>query len=117
MAAVQDPNAFYGVQWGKGGYRTTGLQADYDGDGRDDLTVAGNVSGFWVWFILRSNTNTFSAIQFGLSSDIPVTGADYVGDGRAEITVIRTYAGQQPARSSTYFGGDSDTGALVFAQD
>jgi hypothetical protein len=70
-----------------------------------------------VWFILHSSTNTFSAVRFGLPEDKPTTGADYNGDGRAEITVIRTYDSQLPARSNTYYAGDSITGALVVAQD
>lgn len=71
-----------------------------------------------MWFILRSNTNTFSAVRFGSAeSDLPVTGADYNGDGRAEITVIRRYFDLQTERSNTYFAGDSNTGALVLAQD
>jgi hypothetical protein len=117
--AASNPSAFYGVQWGLQSDIAAGYNADYDGDGRDDLTVFRRDSSTnnLVWFILRSNTNTFSAVRFGLISDIAVTGADYNGDGRAEITVIRTYPNQQPARSNTYFAGDSNTGALVLAQD
>lgn len=111
-----NPNVFYGVQWGLQSDIAAGYEADYDGDGRDDLTVFRRDSSTnnLVWLILRSNTNTFSAVRFGLTSDLPVKGADYNGDGRAEITVIRN---RNTSTASTYFAGDSSTGALVLAQD
>lgn len=111
-----NPSAFYGVQWGA--YLDFPMIGDYDGDGRADLTVARrNFSdGSLAWFILRSQTNTFNAVNFGASSDIATPGADYNGDGRDEITVIRTYPDPQ-TRASTYYAGDSNTGALVLAQD
>lgn len=112
--ATSNPSAFYGVRWGVSpDFPRIG---DYDGDGRDDLTVTRRDSGNIVWFFLHSNTNTFSAVRFGLSSDMAANGADYNGDGRDEITVIRTYPNPQ-VRASTYFAGDSSTGALVLAQD
>lgn len=127
-----NPNAFYGVQWGLSG-DFAGREADYDGDGRDDLTVVrlepipaqgDPYRAAMVWFVLRSGTNTFSAIRFGeypigfmpsSPADIPVVGADYNGDGRAEITVIRDYLYNEG--NNTYFAGDSTTGALVLAQN
>lgn len=95
-----------------------GLEADYDGDGRDDLTVVRDGGAGLSWFFLRSATNTVGAIRFGASGfttgggDIPIAGADYNGDGRAELTVIRN----NPTGADTYFAGDSNTGALVLAQ-
>lgn len=111
---VGNPSAFYGVRWGT--FPDLPRIGDYDGDGRTDLTVVRRDAGTLVWFILRSQTNTFNAIRFGLDSDLAVPGADYNGDGRDEVTVIRTYPNPQ-VRSSTYFAGDSNTGDLVLAQD
>lgn len=101
-------------QWGT--FPDMALLGDYDGDGRDDLTIARSNSGSLVWYILRSGTGTLGVVTFGSSSDFAVSGADYNGDGRDEVTVIRKYPPQQQ-RSSTYFAGDSVTGAVVVAQD
>ena len=59
------------------------------------------------WFILRSQTNTFNAVHFGLNTDLILPGADYNGDGRDEVTVVRTDL-EQTGRS-IYFAGDSNS--------
>jgi hypothetical protein len=110
-----NPSALYQVQWGLAGSDLP-VTGDYDGDGRTDITVVRRDSGMYVWYILRSQTNTFNAVHFGLNTDLILPGADYNGDGRDEVTVVRTDF-NQPGRSSTYFAGDSSTGALVQAQD
>ncbi|HEX8251134.1 MAG TPA: beta-propeller fold lactonase family protein, partial [Pyrinomonadaceae bacterium] len=58
-------------------------RADFDGDGKTDLSVyrAGS------WFIQRS-TAGFLAAQFGTNTD-KIAPADYDGDGRADIAVWR----------------------------
>ncbi len=60
--------------------------ADFNGDGADDL-------GLW-----RSSNSSFyiyniSAVAYGLSGDIPVTG-DYNGDGRADYAIWRPSSGR-----------------------
>lgn len=112
-------NSFQGVQFGLS-TDFAGLEADYDGDGRDDFTVVRDTGVNLTWFILRSSNNTVAVINFGLSGftrgngtgDIPIAGADYNGDGRADITVIRN----NPSGGDTYFVGDSTTGTLILAQ-
>ena len=70
-------------QWG--GFGDTPVQAaDYDGDGRADLTVRRGS----VWYILQSQTNDLRVVQFGLISDKAVP-ADYDGDGKADVAVVR----------------------------
>jgi uncharacterized delta-60 repeat protein len=58
---------------------------DFDGDGKDDLTVYRPSDR--VWYVNQS-TNGFFSTQFGLSTDKPVV-RDYDGDGRADIAVFR----------------------------
>jgi hypothetical protein len=59
------------------------MVGDYDGDSKADQAVYR--SG--IWYILGS-TQGFSAVEFGIASDIPVA-ADYDGDGKADIAVFR----------------------------
>ena len=58
-------------------------RADFDGDGKTDLSVyrAGE------WFIQRS-TAGFLAAQFGINTDKPAPG-DYDGDGKTDLAVWR----------------------------
>lgn len=107
---VGNPGANYGVRWGASPDRPA--LGDYDGDGRDDLTIVRTDAGALVWWILYSATNTYSSTRFGSSADLPISGADYNGDGRAEITVLRLAANQP----TVYFAGDSLTGAIVQTQ-
>ena len=63
---------------------------DYDLDGKTDIVVFRPSDR--VWYTLFSSNGTFSAIQHGLSTDIPVAG-DYNGDGRFDIAVWRPSVG------------------------
>jgi len=64
--------------------------ADFDGDGRSDLSV------FWpgggLWTLLNSAANTVVERQWGWSEVVPVP-ADYMGDGQADIAVYHRAAG------------------------
>jgi hypothetical protein len=59
-------------------------QADFDGDGRSDITVYQH----GTWFILRSSDGGITSVDWGTAQDIPVP-ADYDGDGKADIAVYR----------------------------
>ena len=59
--------------------------ADFDGDGRSDITIYRD----GIWFILRSIDGAGTTTGWGgLAQDIPVP-QDYDGDGKADIAVYR----------------------------
>ena len=59
--------------------------ADFDGDGRADISVFRPSDRVWY---LNQSTAGFSATQFGLSTD-KITPADFDGDGKTDIAVFR----------------------------
>lgn len=60
-------------------------RADFDGDGRTDISVFRNNEG--NWYINRSS-GSFAEQKWGLENDIPIPG-DYDGDQRTDIAVYR----------------------------
>lgn len=82
-------------------------RADFDGDGRTDLSVFRATEGNWY---LNRSTQGFTGVNFGLASDIPAPG-DFDGDGKADIAVWRatdgvwyTLSSSTGTFSSTQFG-------------
>jgi hypothetical protein len=64
---------------------------DFDADGKVDITVWRPGTG--TWYVLASGTpGTYSAIQWGLPSDVPVSG-DYDADAKTDIAVWRPETG------------------------
>ncbi|MCY7376466.1 MAG: DUF1906 domain-containing protein [Pyrinomonadaceae bacterium] len=68
--------------------------ADFDGDGKSDVSVFRAETN--SWYVLNSSNSTFSAIAFGSGSDILAPG-DYDGDGKTDTAVFR------PADGNWYF--------------
>ena len=60
-------------------------RADFDGDGRTDLSVFRGSEG--IWYANRSSLG-FSAIRFGLAGDRLVPG-DYDGDNKTDAAIFR----------------------------
>ncbi len=60
-------------------------RADFDGDGKTDLSVFRPADGNWY---LLGSTQGFTATHFGDAADIPAPG-DFDGDGKTDISVFR----------------------------
>ncbi|MEJ7698996.1 MAG: VCBS repeat-containing protein [Pyrinomonadaceae bacterium] len=71
--------------------------ADFDGDGKSDISVFRPSNGFW--HIMKSSGG-FSSIQWGQKNDALVPG-DYDGDGTTDTAVYR---------SNLQFSGNNDNG-------
>ncbi len=59
--------------------------ADFDGDGKSDISVFRPSNGFW--HIMKSSGG-FSSVQWGQKDDVLVPG-DYDGDGKTDVAVYR----------------------------
>lgn len=102
---------FVGTAWGTPG--DVSVPADYDNDGKWDLAVFRN--GFF--YILRSGTNTFQAVQFGAAGDDPRITQDFDGDGLADPAVTRNVGGGINFYILKSTGGFSATSFGTFATD
>jgi cytochrome c peroxidase len=65
---------------------TRKTHADFDGDGKTDVSVFRPANG--DWYTLNSSNGSFSGLAFGLGTDL-LTPADYDGDGRTDVAVFR----------------------------
>lgn len=80
-----------------GGVRS---RADFDGDGRTDLSVFRPSEGNWY---MQRSTAGFIGVNFGISTDTPTPG-DFDGDGKADIAVYR---------AGTWYRLNSSNGAFA----
>jgi hypothetical protein len=78
--------------------------ADFDGDGKSDISVFRPSNGFW--HIMKSSGG-YSSIQWGQKDDHLVPG-DYDGDGRTDLAVYR------PGRFSS---GENNTWYILRSSD
>ena len=60
--------------------------ADFDGDGKTDLSVFRPSNGYWYY--LNRYTGNFNSVQWGLGTD-KLTPGDYDGDGKTDFAVYR----------------------------
>ena len=62
------------------------VPADFDGDGKGDLTIFRPTTGDWWW--IRSSDNVVNVLHWGVDQDIAVP-ADYDGDNKTDQAVYR----------------------------
>jgi len=72
------------VRYTNGG-QATATSTDFDGDGREDVSVYRPSEGVWY---ANCSCQGFRAVRFGLPTDTPVA-ADFDGDGRTDEAVYR----------------------------
>lgn len=60
--------------------------ADFDGDGKSDISVWRPGTG--IWYIINSSNSSYRIQGFGLTTDVPVPG-DFDGDGKTDLAVWR----------------------------
>jgi subtilisin-like proprotein convertase family protein len=77
------------------------VPADYDGDGRVDISVWRSDASA-IFYTMQSSDGTVQATQWGTTNDTTRgVGGDYDGDGKDDLVVVRTTTGIWYVRRSS----------------
>jgi cytochrome c peroxidase len=87
--------------FGEATFAARARHADFDGDGKTDVSVFRPSDG--NWYLLNSSTGTFNVVNLGIGTDILVP-EDYDGDGKTDVAIYRD-GGWYLQRSRDGFGG------------
>jgi hypothetical protein len=91
------------VAWGAPALGDTPVPADYDADGKADVSVYRTTTGQWL--VRRSTDAGLMLVAWGspVLGDVPVSG-DYDADGATDVAVYRTTTGVLTARGACEAG-------------
>lgn len=78
--------AFKFTVFGEATASTRAAHADFDGDGKTDISVFRPAEG--NWYVLLSSSGNSSATNFGIGTDL-LAPEDYDGDGKTDIAIYR----------------------------
>lgn len=86
--------------------------ADFNGDGKTDYTVARSNGGQITWYTSVTGTGAYSQADWGAAaSDFVVTG-DFDGDGKSDLTVWR----EAPATQAAFYILQSSNNTVRYEQ-
>ncbi|MEQ1645491.1 MAG: VCBS repeat-containing protein, partial [Pyrinomonadaceae bacterium] len=83
-------------------------RADFDGDGRTDLSIFRPTDGTW-W--MNRSVAGIKAQNWGLNGDVPVPG-DYDADGKTDVAVWRP----NDPNGSTFYVFNSATNTVSYGR-